>query len=524
MFVRKLKSKKGKTYIQVVDKSTGSYRVLKSFGGTDSEEKLNQLVRRAKNWIDLQSGTQELDFSNTDELIEKFFDSIRQMKQVGFDYLLGRIFDDIGFNKIDDELFKQLVICRMAYPKSKLKTTEYLYRYKQIDWSEDQVYRYLDKLYTSQKELVQYISYEHTLKMLNNQISVVFYDVTTLYFEIDQEDDLRKTGFSKEGKHQNPQIVLGLLVSKNGYPLAYEIFEGNKFEGHTMLPVLEAFRKKYNLGQLVIIADSGLLSKSNIKDLQRMGYEFILGARIKNESDAIRKKILELKLEDGQSTAIKKDDLKLIISYSEHRANKDRYNRERGLRRLEKQIRTGRLTKSSINNRGYNKFLKLEGELTIMIDKEKIAQDANWDGLKGYITNARLNKNQVIENYKHLWHVEKAFRVAKSDLKIRPVYHRLQRRIEAHICISFVAYKVYKELERQLQVMKADLSPLTAIEIAENIFEIEATRPGSGKKYEKHCCSPKNKNTWLRYLILGVKMRKSGDFHLYKFYGKSSLK
>ena len=274
-------------------------------------------------------------------------------------------------------------------------------------------------------------------------------------------------------------------MSKDGYPLAYEIFEGNKFEGHTMIPVLEAFREKYNLSQLVIVADSGLLSKSNINDLQRKGYEFILGARIKNESDVIRKKVLALKLENGQSTTIKKNDLKLIVSYSEQRAKKDRYNRERGLRRLEKQIRTGRLTKSSLNNRGYNKFLKLEGEISITIDKEKLAQDAHWDGLKGYITNAKLNKNQIIENYQHLWHIEKAFRISKSDLKIRPVYHRLQRRIEAHICISFVAYKIYKELERQLQTMKADLSSTKAIEIAENIFEIEATLPGSGKTIRK---------------------------------------
>lgn len=485
MFLRKLKSKNGKTYIQVVDKSSGKYKVRKSFGGARSEERLNTLIKRAKNWIDFKSGTKEIDFSNSDELIEKLVDSIGQMNRVGFDHLLGPIFDQIGFNKINDELFKQLVISRIAYPKSKLKTTQYLYRYKQIDWSEDQVYRYLDKLYTTQKELVQQISYQHTLKILNNEISIVFYDVTTLYFEIDQEDHLRKTGFSKEGKHQNPQIVLGLLVSRSGYPLAYEIFEGNKFEGHTMLPVLEAFKKKYHLDQMVIIADSGLLSKSNIEELQQKGYEFILGARLKNESHVIRKKILSLNLKNGQSTVIKKDDLKLVVSYSDQRAKKDRYNRERGLKRLEKQIKTGRLTKSSINNRGYNKFLKLKGEITITIDREKSSQDANWDGLKGYITNAKLNKNQVIENYKHLWQIEKAFRIAKSDLKIRPVYHRLQRRIEAHICISFVAYKIYKELERQLHEMKANISPLTAIEIAENIFEIEVKLPVSGKIIRK---------------------------------------
>jgi transposase len=156
----------------------------------------------------------------------------------------------------------------------------------------------------------------------------VFYDVTTLYFEIEKEDGLRKTGFSKEGKHQNPQIVLGLLVSRNGYPLAYDIFEGNKFEGHTMLPVLDSFKKTYQLKQMVVIADSGLLSNANMQELQAKDYEFILGARIKNESRQIRHQILSLNLKNGESTIIERDGLKLIITYSDHRAKKDLKNRE----------------------------------------------------------------------------------------------------------------------------------------------------------------------------------------------------
>jgi transposase len=164
---------------------------------------------------------------------------------------------------------------------------------------------------------------------MGGRVSIVFYDVTTLYFEIDNEDDLRKTGFSKEGKHQNPQIVLGLLVSVDGYPLAYEIFESNKFEGHTMLPVIEAFKIKYNLGNLVIIADSGLLSNDNIQDLQQKGYDFILGARIKAESRTVKKKILSLQLKHGESKIISKSDkVRLIISYSDSRAKKDKTNRE----------------------------------------------------------------------------------------------------------------------------------------------------------------------------------------------------
>jgi transposase len=308
---------------------------------------------------------------------------------------------------------------------------------------------------------------------------VVFYDVTTLYFEIDQEDELRKTGFSKEGKHQNPQIILGLLVSKNGYPLAYDIYQGNKFEGHTLLPVLDSFKSKYKIEQLTIIADSGLLSQSNIDELQTKKYEFILGARIKNQKSSVQQKILSLQLINGQSQLLEINDLKLIISYSDDRAKKDKYNREKGLRKLEKQVRTGKLTKTSINNRGYNKYLTLEGELNVKIDMEKFNQDAHWDGLKGYITNSSLTKDEILENYHHLWKIEKAFRVAKSDLKIRPIYHRLQRRIEAHICLTFTAYKVYKELERQLKEKHVPYSATKVIEIAQSIFEIEIITPKS---------------------------------------------
>lgn len=480
MFIRKLKSPNGKTYIQVVDKSGGKYRVLQSFGAYQTDAEKQQLLRKAQDWISHQSKTMELDFSDSASYLDVFFDSITNMKRVGYDLLLGKIFDQIGFNAIKNPFFKELVLARLAFPKSKLKTTEFLYRYKQIEWNEDQLYRYLDKLHYSQKELVQQISYTHTLELFKKNIGIVFYDVTTLYFEIDQEDELRKTGFSKEGKHQNPQIVLGLLVSKNGYPLAYEIFEGNKFEGHTMLPIIEAFKHKYNLKQLVIIADSGLLSSANIDELIAKKYEFILGARIKNESKSIREKILSLRLNHGESTIIKKDQLKLVISYSNDRAKKDAYNREKGLKRLEKQIKKGRLTKANVNNRGYNKFLKLEGEIAVSLDQDKVVQDSQWDGLKGYISNADLTKNQIIENYQHLWQIEKAFRISKSDLKIRPIYHRLQRRIEAHISITFAAYKVYKELERQLMEKNVKLSPSKAIEIAENIVEISIKLPQTG--------------------------------------------
>lgn len=478
MFVRKKPNKSGVISVQVIAKINGKSTLMKTIGSSRDEKTIEELTEKGNDYIATFGGQKAFDFSDETRLVQSVFQHIDSHTEIGTELLLGKIFNDVGFNVIDDQIFRQLVLSRLTYPVSKLKTSDYLEKYHDLGYPVQQLYRYMDKLHSTQKELVQQISYEHTKRVLGEHITIVFYDVTTLYFEIDHEDPLRKTGFSKEGKHQHPQIVLGLLVSRNGYPLAYDIFEGNKFEGHTMLPVLDTFKEKYKLDQLVIIADSGLLSNTNIEKLQEKGYEFILGARIKNEKRQIRDQILALSLKNGESAVIEKDGLQLVVTYSDSRAKKDRQNREKGLRKLEKRIKTGRITKSSINNRGYNKYLKMDGEINIEIDYTKYNADAAWDGLKGYISNARLEKNDIIENYGHLWQIEKAFRISKTDLKIRPIYHRVQRRIEAHICISFVAYKIYKELERQLKNLNSKLSPEKAIEIAKTIYQVKATVKG----------------------------------------------
>jgi transposase len=480
MFFRKKKNRSGLVSVQVIDKSRGKYQMVKTIGSSGEPKELELLVERAKLWIKEREGQQSLDFSQEREQAARFLDNVTQIKVAGTDLLLGRLFDEVGFGAVPDELFRRLVLARLCFPGSKLRTTDFLSKYEYLELDVQAVYRYMDKLHKEQKGMVQDISFQHTLSVLGGKMSLVFYDVTTLYFEAEQEDELRKTGFSKEGRHQHPQILLGLLVSTDAYPLAYEIFEGNKFEGHTMLPVVEGFRDKYGFDKLVVIADSGLLSKQNVQGLRDKGYEFILGARIKNESAAISKEVLALGLQNGQSQVVDKPDgLRLIISFSAARAKKDAANRQRGLQKLERQITSGKLTKANINNRGYNKYLKLDGEISLSIDLEKFEADRRWDGLKGYLTNATLDKEQIIENYGHLWKIEKAFRVSKTDLKIRPIFHRVQRRIEAHICISFAAYKLYKELERQLKGKNSTLSPEKAIEIAKTIYSVKVKLPSS---------------------------------------------
>ena len=159
----------------------------------------------------------------------------------------------------------------------------------------------MDKLNKKLKDRVEQIAFSHTLNVLNGNISVVFYDMTTLYFEASDEDDLRKTGFSKDGKHQNPQIFIGLLVGLGGYAIGYDIFEGNTYEGHTLIPFLEKIRGKFNLEKPVVIADAGLLSKENIKALEANQHQCILGARLKNEPDKIKEKIINSAFKDGST-------------------------------------------------------------------------------------------------------------------------------------------------------------------------------------------------------------------------------
>lgn len=482
MFLRKKKNRSGSTSVQIISKAHGKYKVVQTIGSGHTEQEIQKIWYLGKQEIERLSAQSRIFISEQDTVVEQVMESLANssIRTVGPELIFGGLYDHIGFGKVGEDLFRHLVIARLAFPLSKLKTVEYLYRYQGIHLDIDAIYRFLDKLNDQLKEEVEQIAFEHTRKVLKGKLTIVFYDMTTLYFEASDEDDLRKTGFSKDGKHQNPQIYLGLLVGLEGYAIGYDIFEGDTYEGHTLIPFLEKITSRFELGKPIVVADAGLLSNDNLKALQADDYQYILGARIKSESDQIKQRIQEQEWKEGKVIRLpRKDDTKLIVAYSQKRARKDEHNRQRGLSRLEKQIKRGKLTKSNINNRGYNKYLKLDGELTVKIDYEKFKADHLWDGLKGYVTNTRLTSRQIIENYNNLWHIEKAFRMSKTDLRIRPIYHRLKHRIQAHICIAFTAYCIYKELERILYTEKSTLSVKRAAELTHNIYQITYTLPDS---------------------------------------------
>jgi hypothetical protein len=485
MFIRQKKNRSGSVSIQIISKNNGRNKILKTIGRSSSEEGLRMLLHQARHEVSKIQSQSSLFFSEEDARIEGFLRLLDNstIQVIGPELVFGKIYDAIGFGAIKEDLFRHLVIARIAFPLSKLKTIDYLYRFQAISLNASSVYRFLDKLNKDLKQQVQQIAFNHTLKVLKGNISVVFYDMTTLYFEAEDEDDLRKAGFSKDGKHSNPQIYLGLMVTLGGYAIGYEMFEGNIFEGHTLIPFIEKIAKRFNLSKSpIVVADAGLLSTSNMLALEQQNYKYIIGARLKTEAHHIQEKIMVANLGEGQSIIIPKQQHKLLVTYSDKRAHKDAHNRKRGLMRLEKQLKKGRLTKAHINNKGYNKYLRMKGEVSIEIDYHKYQEDAKWDGLKGYVTNTSLKAEQIIENYSQLWQIENAFRMSKTDLRIRPIYHRMANRIEAHICVSFTAYAIYKEMEQMLKKEKIELSVRKAAEQTQTMYQLTVTLPESKRK------------------------------------------
>lgn len=515
--IRKKENTSGSVSIQIVDRTNRGYKVVETIGCSSDEDKIEQFYKKALVRIDELSQnlfSQTVDNSTQKILLKKLLSRLttQDFIPIGDELIFGRIFNNIGctnlFNNVkkirkqEDKnfLFKSLVISRLLYPGSKLELINYLNYFKNIDITTDKIYRFLDSLYQEDiKSKIEQCVFEHTLKVMNNEIILTFYDVTTLYFESESEDDLRRIGFSKEGKIARPQIQLGLFTTLQGYPLSFEVYEGNKYEGHTLVDALQKFQDKFNLSNKpIVVADRGMLNNDNIAYLENNGYKYILAAKIKSISNDLKEEISNLTFVDDNTTHTLKfikdipytdnNDTKqmininqrLVLSYSIQRAKKDKYNRTKALERLDKKMKTQKsITKKDLKLSYYAKYLNLDDnkcDITFKIDSNKVLNDEKLDGIKGFITNDfQLTSNDIISHYNNQYDVERAFRISKTDLKIRPIYHRLETRIKAHILISFVSYAIYKEFERKLKInnIKFDFSQKLLRKIIEHIIAVK---------------------------------------------------
>lgn len=492
-YVRKTKTSSGATAIQVVRYQYRKMIVCRHIGSSHDSNKVKLLQQQAKDWIENENKSQLALFP----VLPKPNGTILQLDKsqyLGVRYtflyeVLASQLQFFNFNGLNNQLLFDLVLIRIVEPVSKIASIKLLSQLFGINYQRGHLYETIAD-FSDLKDTVESYVVQIAKKKFEFDFSVVFYDVTTLYVESFTEDEdtvdedgnvikfgLRKNGFSKDNKLNQPQIVIGLMVNKNGFPVSYEIFEGNTFEGDTFIPAITAFKKKYSIETLTVVADAAMISLDNISKLKDKHLSYIVGARIANLKQAQIQEVSriltggidgkELEKRDRMSCRIETDKGSLVCDFSFKRYRKDKLEMEKQIARAQKLV-----DKNTDSKRA--KFLKLKKSKqkkvyevnNALIDKTRLVL-----GIKGYYTNlfkenSPVTNQDIIDQYHNLWHVEKAFRIAKSDLAMRPIYHFNRKTIEGHILLCFMALAVSKYMET-----KTNKSIRKIIDLLKNITD-----------------------------------------------------
>lgn len=542
MYIRVKTSNEAKTtYVQIVQAirkgEKVSQRIVRHVGvarSMDDLEKLKMLAASIK--IALEAGDQQFLFKpeeitslgpkdrqyDDEDYKVDLKDLVEEQRLIaGIHDVYGKLFDDLGYskvlasparNKMVVRILKDIVAARIANPASKRASVLKLEEDFGITIDLDKVYRMMDRLDSRAIDKIKKTAYENTLSLLGQKINVIFYDVTTLYFESFDSDELRVCGYGKDGKNNQPQVLLTLMVTNEGLPIDYEVFSGSTYEGHTLGDALAKIRDKYEIASVVFVADSAMLSSDNLARLEKLKdtISYIVGARIKNMSEDMKAKILDSKnykeIEPGFSVAtFEYNGKRLIVSYSARRAAKDGHDRDKAIVKLSKKLLKSKSTKSHIPSSGYRKYLKIQGTSNIVIDEEKIKTDSVWDGLHGVITNSSLGTTDVLGKYSDLWNVEAAFRVTKHDLAVRPIFHWKPERVRAHIGICFIAYSLVKNLEYRVKLQYKALSIET---IRQTLLRVQTSILFDRKKRIRYGLPSKMKQDAKKiYKLMGISRR-----------------
>jgi hypothetical protein len=478
-FIRRIKTSSGATAIQIAHKQKGRIVKIIHIGSAHTEEELNILLALARKRLQ----------ENQLELLLEPQSSLRVGLKRSFSGLLWDTlqeqYEKIGFNRLKDEAFKALCLARIVEATSKIDALRVLADLGVGPIDQNKLYRSLGKAATlDYRKTISQVCFEH---VSGSGLTLVLYDVTPLYFEAQEEDEYRKPGLSKE-RRLEPQIIMGLLVDQNGFPLGLQSFEGNKAETKTILPVIQAFLAQNSLTKTTIVADAAMMSASNLAALAEAGYTYIVGSRLHKVPYDIAEYQKTGELSDQQIVVDKKDGYRVIYQYRAKRAALDKRNIEKQVAKATKalsgQIPTTRTMFLSI----VAKKKQLNQKL---IDKAKALA-----GVKGYITNLDIPDEQVIAYYHQLFQVEATFRMAKSDLRARPIYHRKRDAIEAHLTIVLAAVAISKNIER-----------LTGISIKQFVKLLRPIRSGIVTINEREILAepevPEQVKTVLKHLASG---------------------
>ncbi|KIC72675.1 Transposase [Neochlamydia sp. EPS4] len=419
-------------------------------------------------------------------------------KQYGMDAILDTVF---GSTKVEFD-YKEVifleVISRLMAPSSKLQV--YLKQNRFLGTHAiplHHIYRVLDYLSSFQKEIENLIFLKH-VDRFGMKVDVVFYDVTTLYFEGALPDSLRDFGFSKDAKFGEVQVVVGMLVDQEGRPIALGIFPGNTFESKTLEEALKTLQERFKIQHVMIVADRGINSKLNLKRIKDRDYDYLMGCRLKSLNKSLQKQILDIKkyqtINESDGNILKYREIefdnvveyvednkkkqqilkeRIICTWSLKRAEKDRKDRERLIHKAMEKLDQG--TASLESKKGANRYLKNEKKQasSLGLDLEKINEDKQWDGFYGIqVSKQGMKKDEILSSYHRLWKMEESFRVMKHSLEIRPIYLSSPERIMGHIVLCFLAFVMHRNLEIALIRKGADH---TVEKIREAIGELEAS-------------------------------------------------
>ena len=470
--IRKVKTRSGSTAIQIGFYQGKRFKLIKHIGSAKNPGKVTELIGIAQEYIWSHSGQLRFSFNpQSEEVLFKRGIKVYQNQLTTAYRYLQDIYHQLGFDHLGNDLLKHFAMIRVLEPASKIKSIALLQKYFGITYKKTTAFRQLSQLVKLKDATIRLaINYAHN--HLGFDFSLVFYDVTTLYFETNRSDDFRLKGFSKDNKINQPQILVGLMVNQTGFPVYYETFSGNTFEGHTIIPIILALKERYQIKRLTVIADAGMLSAANLSALEANGIDYVVGARIKNLNlDEARQIAQKLSQADGK--IVRQGNL--IYEYSAKRARKDKLDNDQQIEKAEylchhpaKAIRRSR-------------FLSPLGKNTFSLNREIIEKHRLLEGIKGYKTNVIGVLDQILVNrYRDLWHVEESFRIAKSVLEARPIYHRKKTSIDYHLLIVFVALCLTRviEQEKQTSIKKvvADLKDIWTItlkdEISGNTLEV----------------------------------------------------
>jgi len=443
--IRTVRTASGARAVQVVCYKNNTRKIAKHIGSAKNDDELEILRSSAEQYISEHEPQLTLFQLSVSQVVA--FDQI-EVTGVSHQFAHDQLFalaKQCGLDKLDS-LYIDLAIMRLIEPCSKHRSLELLKRYFGISYSQ-YIYEQLPQLLEERERIEQ--AAITTAKSFQDKFALLLYDVTTLYFETHKPDDaLQARGFSKDDKSKQPQVVIGLLVTAQGFPLIHEVFKGNTFEGHTMLTVLKKFQQQHHTEKPIIVADAAMLSKINRSVLEDEGYHYIVGARLANtKPDFIQQVCHQLSKEDGATIRCSYPGgiYDVVCSYSRARYKKDK-------REFDKQIEKAKSLVARQEPGRRAKYVKKSKEANkpYLFDEGLKQKTEQLLGIKGYCTNIpieALSNEQIVQYYHDLWRVEQTFRMSKSDLKARPIFHYTHDAIRAHLLICFMALMIGKMIE-----------------------------------------------------------------------------